>query len=235
MERLRFWRWGRDDEEDDEEVDDDGPVAPEPVRTVGPLVREGRLVRLRRHVPDNRVAFQRWYADDEIAHLLRHDQRPLNERQSRGYFDTFILPLSARGECFAIHEREDDRLIGTTALTDFVNRRGRRSAMFRIVIGEKERWSRGFGTEATILVMAEGFGPLDLDEIRLEVFRHNPRAIRAYERVGFRVDGEHVEHVGRERRELHVIEMVLPHAVFEQLHPDYAVSGPDDRRWSGRS
>ena len=232
MERLRFWRWSKDDDED---VDDDDPVAPEPVRTVGPLVREGRLVRLRRHVPDNRAAFQRWYADEEIAHLLRHDQRPLNERQSRGYFDTFILPLSARGECFAIHEREDDRLIGTTAVTDIVNRRGQRSAMFRIVIGEKDRWSRGLGTEATLLVMAEGFGSLDLDEIRLEVFRHNPRAIRAYERVGFRVVGEHVEHVGRERRDLHVIEMVLPRPIFEQLHPDFAVSGPDGRHWSAGS
>src|SRR5215211_7903646 len=75
-------------------------------RERGDLVRRGRLVSLRTHVPANREAFQRWYADREIAELLRHDFEPLTPTQSRGYFETFILPSSARGTCFAIHERK---------------------------------------------------------------------------------------------------------------------------------
>jgi RimJ/RimL family protein N-acetyltransferase len=170
-------------------------------------------VRLRAHVPANRAAFQRWYADDEIAQLLRHDQEPLNEIQSRGYFDTIILPLSARGLCYAIHETATDRLIGTTALTDITQPApGARSALFRIVIGEKDVWGRGYGTEATRLVAEEAFATHHLTEVRLEVFRHNPRALAAYHRVGFRVTGEHVEWVGNPRFELHVVEMAL--------HPD---------------
>jgi RimJ/RimL family protein N-acetyltransferase len=215
------------DDSDDSDDDADRDIEPD---IVGTLVREGRLVRLRRHVPANRPAFQRWYADDEIVRLLRHDQQPLTERQSRGYFDSHILPLSARGQCFAIHERETDRLIGTTAITDIANRRGGvRSALFRIVIGEKETWSHGYGTEATQLVMAEAFDSLGLDEVRLEVFRHNPRALRAYERVGFRIHGEHVEHVGRTRAELHVIEMVLSRQAFEALHPAVRTDDGADR------
>src|SRR5215204_2874721 len=89
-------------------------------RECGTLVRKGRLVSLRTHVPANREAFQRWYADREIAELLRHDLEPLTPAQSRGYFETFILPSSARGTCFAIHERKSKRLVGTTALTDRV-------------------------------------------------------------------------------------------------------------------
>ncbi len=178
----------------------------------GSLVREGRLVRLRTHVPGNRAAFQRWYADEEIARLLRHDQEPLNAIQSRGYFDTIILPLSARGLCYAVHEAVSDRLIGTSALTDILP--NGTSALFRIVIGEKECWGRGYGTEATRLVVAEGFERHGLRQVRLEVFRHNPRAIAAYQRVGFRQTGEHVEFVGWPRTELHVIEMVLDHAEF---------------------
>jgi len=174
---------------------------------VGELVREGTLVRLRTHVPANRAAFQRWYADEEIAGLLRHDQEPLNEIQSRGYFDTIILPLSARGHSYAIHEAVSDRLIGSTALTDFAP--GTQSALFRIVIGEKDCWNRGYGTEATRLVMEEAFDRHGLERVRLEVFRHNERAIAAYLRVGFEVTGEHVELVGRSRYELHVIEMFL--------------------------
>lgn len=186
-----------------------------PTDARGALVREGVLVRLRQHVPTNREAFQRWYADEEIARLLRHDQRPLTPEQSRSYFDTTILPLSARGLCFAIHETTTDRLIGTTALTD-IQGSVRRSALFRIVIGEKDCWGKGYGTEATRLVMAEAFERHGLDVVRLEVFRHNTRAIAAYRRVGFRETGEHVEWIGRDRQELHVLEMELDRVSFLQ-------------------
>jgi RimJ/RimL family protein N-acetyltransferase len=186
--------------------------------TEGEIVREGRLVRLRAHVVANRPAFQRWYADEEIARLLRHDQRPLNAIQSRGYFDTIIMPLSARGMCFAIHEAATDRLIGTTALTD-VQGSERRSALFRIVIGEKDCWGLGYGTEATRLVVEEAFQTHELDAVRLEVFRHNARALAAYRRVGFRETGSHVEFVGRDRFELHVIEMALDRDDYDMREP----------------
>src|SRR5262245_15632059 len=103
-------------------------------RRQGKLVRKGRLVSLRTHVPANRAAFQRWYADSEIASLLRHDLEPLSSSQSRAYFDTFVLPSSERGLCFAIHERQSNRLVGTTALTDREKRKDGESALFRIVI-----------------------------------------------------------------------------------------------------
>lgn len=186
----------------------------------GELVRRGVLVELRRHVPANREAFQRWYADPEIAALLRHDQEPLTDFQSKGYFDTFILPLSARGWCYAIHERDDARLLGTTALTDVTNRPAGRSALFRIVIGEKDVWGRGFGTEATRLAVDEAFDRHGLDEVRLEVFSHNPRAIAAYARVGFVRTGEHVEWVTRRRLELRVVEMALSRDAYEAAAED---------------
>ena len=183
-------------------------------RERGTLVRKGRLVSLRTHVPANREAFQRWYADREIAELLRHDLEPLTPAQSRGYFETFILPSSARGTCFAIHERKSKRLIGTTALTDRVSGRNGVSALFRIVIGEKDVWGRGYGTEATRLVAEEAFDSMGLSEIRLEVFNHNSRAIAAYRKVGFEVSGEHVEWVPRRKTELRVIEMRLSRDAF---------------------
>jgi RimJ/RimL family protein N-acetyltransferase len=184
-------------------------------RERGALVRKGRLVSLRAHVPANREAFQGWYADPEIAQLLRHDLEPLTAWQSRGYFDTFILPSSARGTCFAIHERATKRLIGTTALTDRVTKPHGESALFRIVIGEKDTWGHGYGTEATGLVVKQAFESLGLSEVRLEVFSHNARALSAYARVGFEVTGEHVEWVPRRKTELRVIEMRLTRDSFE--------------------
>ena len=183
-------------------------------REVGTLVRRGQLVSLRTHVPANREAFQRWYADREIAELLRHDLEPLTPTQSRGYFETFILPSSARGTCFAIHERKSMRLVGTTALTDRIRGPDGASALFRIVIGEKDVWGHGYGTEATRLMAEEAFDRMGLSEIRLEVFNHNLRAIGAYSRVGFELTGEHVEWVPRRKTELRVIEMRLSRDAF---------------------
>jgi RimJ/RimL family protein N-acetyltransferase len=204
-----------DIDEDDEEE-----------RTKGHLVRKGRLVSLRTHVPANREAFQRWYADPEIASLLRHDLEPLTSIQSRGYFNTFILPSSARGLCFAIHERRTGRLIGTTALTDRERRKDSESALFRIVIGEKDCWNKGYGTEATRLVMQEAFETLGLGEVRLEVFHHNERAVAAYTKVGFKITGEHVEWISRRKTELRVIEMRLTADALSAF-AEGAMAGPN--------
>lgn len=196
--RARLRRNGADEASSPEEL------AP----TSGALVREGQSVRLRRHVPANRAAFQRWYADPEIAYLLRHDLTPLSDRQSRGYFDTIILPLSLQGYCFAIHTIEDDTLIGTTALI-VEGPEAPQSGLFRIVIGEKWAWEHGYGTEATRLVVDEAFETLGLNEVQLEVFRHNPRAIAAYKKVGFERTGSHTEFIPPDGTPLHVVEMAI--------------------------
>jgi RimJ/RimL family protein N-acetyltransferase len=210
--RLEFWAPHLESNLNDED------------RERGVLVRNGRLVSLRTHVPANREAFQRWYADREIAELLRHDLEPLTPTQSRGYFETFILSSSARGTCFAIHERKSKRLIGTTALTDRMRIRDGVSALFRIVIGEKDAWGHGYGTEATRLMAEEAFGNMGLSEIRLEVFNHNSRAIAAYSKVGFVVSGEHVEWVAHRKTELRVIEMRLARDAF---HTGRVTANPD--------
>ena len=44
----------------------------------------------------------------------------------------------------------------------------------------------GLGTEAITELIRIGFEELNLDEIRLVVYSHNERAIRCYQRLGFR-------------------------------------------------
>jgi RimJ/RimL family protein N-acetyltransferase len=179
---------------------------------LGQLVRAGRVVDLRRHIAGHRDAFVRWYQDPDIAELLRHDLSPLTAIQARGYYDSIILPASSRGTCWAIHEHANGRLVGSTAVTDIDRRTG--SSMFRLVIGEKERWGHGFGTEATDLAMAEAFLTLGLRRVNLEVFAHNPRAQGAYLRIGFRQTGRHTEWVPGVRRQIEVLEMSIDRATW---------------------
>lgn len=183
--------------------DDDAPNA---------VVRSGDLAELRRHQASDVDDFMRWYMDADIATLLRHDLRPLTANQARGYFMSIVLPASANGTAWAIHDRASGNLIGTTAITqiDF----DKSSCLFRIVIGEKQAWGHGFGTEATRLVVAEVFESLGLNRVKLEVFDHNPRARRSYEKVGFVETGRTVEWAGSTR--LDVIAMELDRAQWEQ-------------------
>lgn len=177
-----------------------------PSSNLGILVREGNLVDLREHELANRDQFVEWYGDPEIAEMLRHDLSPLSPARARSYFDSIVLPASARGTCWAIHERATDHLIGSTAVTEI---RADGSCLFRIVIGEKQAWGKGYGTEATALVLEQAFGPLALNQVRLEVFAHNLRAQGAYKRVGFRQTGRHVEWVAVHRRQLDVLELAI--------------------------
>jgi RimJ/RimL family protein N-acetyltransferase len=187
------------------------PVSPlehsQPKEPTDVAVRTGDRVYLRKHRLSDRETFIQWYQDPEIAELLRHDLSPLTRMQAQGYFDSIVLPSSARGLCWAICTNDTDQLIGSTAIVD-VNG-VTRSALFRIVIGDKSRWNMGFGTEATGLVLAEAFTTHNLQRVNLEVFTHNPRAQRAYLRAGFDVHGQHAEWVSRAHRQIDVMEMSI--------------------------
>lgn len=185
---------------------------------IGPLVREGRTVDLRQHIAQHRDTFVHWYQDPEIAEMLRHDLTPLDPVRARSYFNSIILPASSRGTCWAIHLHDTGRLIGSTAVTDVDERAG--TSLFRLVIGEKDSWGHGYGTEATELVLDEAFKTIGLRRVNLEVFTHNPRALRAYTKVGFRQTGEHSEWVATLQRRIDIIEMAIDrHSWREPFSP----------------
>ena len=52
-----------------------------------------------------------------------------------------------------------------------------------------EHTGKGYGTEAIQLVLAFVFEELRLNRLQLEVYSHNLRGIRAYEKAGFKQEG----------------------------------------------
>jgi ribosomal protein S18 acetylase RimI-like enzyme len=58
----------------------------------------------------------------------------------------------------------------------------------------------GLGTEATQLMLDHAFGTLGLHRIALYVFEFNERAIRAYTRCGFVIEGRSRESIWRDGR-----------------------------------
>ncbi|MEW8978451.1 MAG: GNAT family protein [Symbiobacterium sp.] len=64
-----------------------------------------------------------------------------------------------------------------------------RTAEIRICVGERELWGKGIGTAAMACSLDHAFGPMALEIVYLRVFATNQRAIRLYERLGFRPEG----------------------------------------------
>ncbi|MBA2254956.1 MAG: GNAT family N-acetyltransferase [Chloroflexi bacterium] len=160
-----------------------------------PLI-EGRGVVLRRHRPENLEAVVRWYHDPELARLTRYQTRPMTREEVERFFHARLL--SPESVAYAIHERGTDRLIGVTTFSSLDGDNG--SALFHITIGEPDAWGRGFGTEATELMLQHAFERLGLHRIGLSVFEFNERAIRAYEKAGFVIEGRLREAILRDGR-----------------------------------
>ena len=70
-----------------------------------------------------------------------------------------------------------------------VNNEINRTAILGIFIGEKKEQNKGLGAETIKLLLDYGFNYLNLHEISLEVYEFNKRAIKCYEKVGFKECG----------------------------------------------
>jgi len=86
-----------------------------------------------------------------------------------------------------IVEKETDKPVGGTAFfrIDYISR----AAIFYLVILDPAYWSKGFGTEATQLMVDYAFKTLNLNRIQLHVCAENAPAIKIYQRVGFQQEG----------------------------------------------
>lgn len=102
-----------------------------------------------------------------------------------------LVKLSEDNNNFAIIEKNSDQLIGNCGFfgVDTIHRK----AEIGIFIGEKEYWGKGYGRDAISLLLDFGFNIRNLNSIMLTVREFNKRAIRCYEKAGFRKIGSRRE------------------------------------------
>lgn len=88
---------------------------------------------------------------------------------------------------YAITLKDDPTYIGEVVLNDIDW--DNKSASFRIALGSASIFGKGYGSEATRLIIDHGFRILGLHRIELEVYDFNPRAQHVYEKAGFVREG----------------------------------------------
>jgi RimJ/RimL family protein N-acetyltransferase len=155
---------------------------------------KGDGIRFRGIEREDLPSFVKWLNDPEIRRGLALSL-PLSLAQEEEWF----ADLSKGSEYerpLAIEIQPDPNkdhwvFVGNCGLIgiDWQNRH----AEMGIHIGEKEYWNKGFGTKAMLLLCKHGFDNLNLHRLWLRVFESNQRAIRSYEKAGFKLEGRYRE------------------------------------------
>jgi len=143
----------------------------------------GERIRFRGPERADLPCFVAWLNDAEVRAGISAFL-PMSLAREENWFEE-MLKRPPEEQPFAIEAKQKDNwvLIGTTSFFDF-NWRARK-AEIGIMIGEKSFWDQGYGSETMLLMLRHGFETLNLHRIYLKVYSTNPRAIRAYEKVGF--------------------------------------------------
>lgn len=144
----------------------------------------GPTVYLRPVERTDAPSFVAWMNDPEVTRFLVA-RGPINLAAE----EEFIRRAgeSTTDLILGIALRETDRLIGGTGLHHLDHRN--RHAMFGISLGDKSTWGKGYGAEATRLMVRHAFETLNLNRVWLHVYEYNARGLRAYEKVGFKLEG----------------------------------------------
>jgi RimJ/RimL family protein N-acetyltransferase len=133
---------------------------------------------------DDVERYTEWINDMEIGQFMTFTSSVMDlEKEKRS-----LQNLMDRDVVFAIIEKDTNKCIGNCGLHQINN--VHRHATFGIFIGEKTFWNQGVGTEAATLILDFAFNILNLNSVNMDVLSYNKRAIRSYEKVGFKYAGK---------------------------------------------
>jgi RimJ/RimL family protein N-acetyltransferase len=152
-------------------------------------VLTGKFVRLSAFDPEEMSkAWTSWVRNSEYLRLLNSSARPMQSAKAASkWMEKEVGEMSPASYFFSIRTLAEDKLIGELGL-DVVNWTGR-DAFVGLGIGETEQWSKGYGTDIMNVLLRFAFTEVNLRRVTLTVFEYNPRAIRSYEKAGFRHEG----------------------------------------------
>jgi RimJ/RimL family protein N-acetyltransferase len=182
----------------------------------------GDLVRLGAEDPQKMAeAFAHWNQDMEFYRLLDNDPARLwSAKKMKEWFEKDIETDSPTFVFFSVRTLADNRLIGFIAF-EGINWENR-DAMVAIGIGERDCWGKGYGTEAMRLMLRYGFSELNLHRVSLGVFEYNPRAIRSYEKCGFKHEGRDRQFILRDGKRWDMLYMGILRTEWEQKESERA-------------
>lgn len=131
---------------------------------------------------EDKEIYTKWMNDKEVSENLGRYGKNI----SLSYEEEKIKKESNNYN-FAIVLKDNDELIGNVFFMD-INLIHQR-ANLGVYIGQRENRNKGYGKEAIKLLLNYGFNTLNLNNVMLEVYSFNSRAIDTYKKIGFKKVG----------------------------------------------
>jgi RimJ/RimL family protein N-acetyltransferase len=146
--------------------------------------------------------FTEWLNDIEVLEYLQLYSSIISYENEKE-----LLGNLSREHNYSIIDLETEELIGNCGFldVDHINQ----TAEIGIFIGNKHFWNKGYGTEALFLLIDYGFKALNFHNIMLRVYEFNKRAIKSYEKIGFKQIGKRREALQRNLEKYDIIYMDL--------------------------
>ncbi len=147
----------------------------------------GERIRLRAVEREDVKKFCVWVNDPEVTrHLTLY--LPMSTVDEEHWFDSLgKRDPNEKPLVIEIHDGDGWKMIGNCGVfgIDPISRLGE----LGIMIGEKDEWNKGYGTETMSLLLRHCFETLNLNRVYLHVYAENLRGKRAYEKAGFVEEG----------------------------------------------
>lgn len=172
----------------------------------------GELVKLSAIREEDADIMVKWGGDPEyLRNVDTEIALPLSKKQ----LESEDSP-SPNEAYFRLRTINDDRLIGFAVIhhIEWNNRAG----LLAIGIGEAENRNKGYGTDALKLILRFAIHELNLNRVGLDVIEYNERAIHAYEKAGFQVEGRMRSAVYRDGKNYDRVIMGILRSEWEAVH-----------------
>lgn len=145
----------------------------------------GRRVYLRPIKLTDAPIIQTWHNDPELRKVARAGERPTTLRQEK---DDIKAAQRSEDEAYLmVVKRTNNREIGfirANWLTSYS-----RNVWLRMIIGDKHSWGKEYAADALYAFLEWLFYELNVHRITCETYATNKRAIRFFEKLGFKREG----------------------------------------------
>ena len=127
----------------------------------------------------------KWFNDQEV-NLWSSGAFPLNTMFSKDSLEDKLFNEPSQRQRYMI-VGHDDAPMGTIGF-DELNIPARSATLF-ITLGEQDFWGQGYGTDALITFINFLFNQWNLHRLSLDTWDGNERALKAYQKIGFQIEG----------------------------------------------
>jgi len=141
-----------------------------------------------------------WVNDPEVNRYMLLGVSPVSHEEERNFFESSAQNSSMVN--FAV-ETKSGEYLGNVGLSQIDRQNG--IAELGIMLGNKEFWGNGYGSEAERLTIEYGFYTLGLSKIYARVIAKNTGSVKAAIKAGMHQEATLKEHFFREGERLDVV------------------------------